>query len=136
MKTSDKLKRLCIDEEKDIRFYYIQGFGPSCVVGGRTTTCIIKGRITICLIKSTYPWPAPHPLYARGIAVCSPRDQFVKKMGRTIALGRAVKALENRYSSDPIESHLGKILTYQYDALLSPEEAALFAPKTLTDPRD
>ena len=38
----------------------------------------------------------------RGIAFCSPLDQFNKKLGRNIALGRAVKALEEGDSSEAI----------------------------------
>ena len=38
----------------------------------------------------------------RGIAYCSPLDQFNKKLGRNIALGRAVKALEEGDSSEAI----------------------------------
>ena len=35
-------------------------------------------------------------LMAKGTSLCSRRDQFVKRMGRAIALGRAVQALEHQ----------------------------------------
>jgi hypothetical protein len=46
-----------------------------------------KPRVTVCLIQSG-------PLTARGVAVCSPKDQFVKSVGRTKARGRAIRALK------------------------------------------
>ncbi len=39
---------------------------------------------------------------ARGVSICSYRDQFIKKIGRAKAMGRAIKAYKNRQSSDPI----------------------------------
>lgn len=35
---------------------------------------------------------------SRGIAICSKKDQFNKKLGRSIALGRSIKALTNMKS--------------------------------------
>lgn len=38
----------------------------------------------------------------KGLAICSTIDQFDEKEGKNKAAGRAVKALVNRYDSDPI----------------------------------
>ena len=36
--------------------------------------------------------------YARGVAICNKKDNFCKKTGREIALGRAIKALATKRS--------------------------------------
>lgn len=38
-------------------------------------------------------------LIAAGVAICSPRDQYARKVGNWIAYGRAIKALKTRDSS-------------------------------------
>lgn len=41
---------------------------------------------------------------AKGLAICSPKEpSFSKKIGRAIALGRALKAHENKKSSRPVK---------------------------------
>lgn len=50
---------------------------------------------TVCLIKEGDVW-------ARGVAICSELDSFVKQKGRHIAEGRARKALKRKVSGLPI----------------------------------
>lgn len=42
-------------------------------------------------------------LYAVGIAFCSDKDNFSRKIGRQIAINRAFRAIANGYNSSPIE---------------------------------
>ena len=51
--------------------------------------------VTVCLYSTSCD-------YARGIAICSERDEPNKKIGRAISQGRAFKALELNETSDPI----------------------------------
>jgi len=48
-------------------------------------------RLTVCLLKDG-------KYIARGVAICSERDPVNKAKGRTIAKGRAVKALKRKKS--------------------------------------
>lgn len=48
-------------------------------------------HITTCRIESS-------SFVAKGHAYCSPQDRFNKKMGRKIARGRALKAIETKES--------------------------------------
>jgi hypothetical protein len=87
-----KLEVYGVDLKKDIRFYYrrISNHQYSCAT------------VTICVIK--LPWQIDaHDAYARGLAICSPQDQFNKKQGRNIALGRAVAAIEKKMSFGVID---------------------------------
>jgi len=54
------------------------------------------GVITVCLLIRD------KQVLARGVAVCSPLDQFVKKVGRAKALGMALRALLRSESSEHI----------------------------------
>lgn len=51
-------------------------------------------KITVCLLIGDEENDnfAGYP-FARGVAICSDRDNFSKKIGRAIAKGRAMKAL-------------------------------------------
>ncbi len=75
-RTEDKL------EEMGVRPYYYR-----------------DGHSTICLLLKAESDEA----VARGIAICSPRDAYVKRVGRAKALGRAVKALVRCENTEPIE---------------------------------
>jgi len=55
-------------------------------------------RDTVCLLTDGTR------LIARGIALCSQSDQFVKITGRAKALGRAIQALVNEKSMLPIRA--------------------------------
>ena len=50
---------------------------------------------TICIISEN-GWNA------MGVSICNPKDNFCKKIGRTIAQGRALKALKTMESSGKI----------------------------------
>lgn len=58
--------------------------------------------VTVCLLtgvdKSGFT-----EVYSRGVAVCSPLDIPCKKKGRVLAKGRAVKAIKNHGTSEPIK---------------------------------
>lgn len=87
MKNQAKLKAL-ETVGGEVKYYYLR-FGE--VENGRPA----DGIATICLLKNG-------GLVHRGIAFCSPLDQFNKKLGRNLALGRAIKAMEKREHSDVI----------------------------------
>jgi hypothetical protein len=75
------------------KFYYLKcgPFKDGQAQGGVATVCIMRiDDLTT------------HPLYVRGVAFCNPKDQFNKKTGRTIALGRLIKAIETRNLNDPV----------------------------------
>lgn len=75
-----------------------------------------KKKATVCLLvnPATGEW-------ARGVAVCSDKDNFDSKIGRAIALGRAKKALDNQTayhtstmrSSISTDSMLPKTIKYK-----------------------
>lgn len=75
-------------DEVTERYYYLK-FGE--ILNGRPS----GGVATICLLQVG-------EVTHRGIAFCSPLDQFARKVGRNIALGRAIRAMECECSSLPI----------------------------------
>lgn len=84
MKNEDKLKNLELAGKE--RYYYLK-FPPNV----RAATVYI------------IPYPScSGPGYVRGVAFCNPLDQFNKRLGRAIALGRAIKAIERGEDSEPI----------------------------------
>ncbi|MDD5510504.1 MAG: hypothetical protein PHI12_06835 [Dehalococcoidales bacterium] len=91
MKNEAKLVKWGVD--KSVKYYYLKfGEGAEDVPDG------FLGVATVCIIPA-----GADPVgvfYVRGVAFCSPDDQFVKKTGRAIALGRAIKALERKEDSD------------------------------------
>jgi hypothetical protein len=77
--------------------YYYHKFGP--IKEGRA----LGGVMTVCVVP--VPLSSGHRIFVRGVAFCSPKDQFCKKLGRTIALGRAIKATEREADTEVIPSH-------------------------------
>ena len=61
-------------------YYYLRYFD-----GSRSATCLLVNE--------------NGDLMARGISLCSRRDQFIRRLGRAMAQGRAVQALEHQYPS-------------------------------------
>jgi len=59
------------------------------------------GNVTVCLLRSN------DKVVSRGVSVCSELDKFVKNVGRAKALGRAIRALENKRNDEPI-SHVDR----------------------------
>lgn len=57
-----------------------------------------KPHTTVCLLVSP-----DGRILSRGISICSPLDSFRKKTGKDKALGRAIKALVRKISSEPIQ---------------------------------
>ena len=78
------------------RYYYLRfGKGALKVPDG------FLGVATVCLIP--FRSCAEGVMgYVRGISFCNPKDQFIKKKGRAIALGRAIKAYQHGETSEPI----------------------------------
>ena len=74
------------------RYYYLK-------YGENSHGNALLGTATVCVIgqDSVEGWH-----FVRGIAFCNPKDQFSRKLGRHIALGRAVKAIETHLFTEPI----------------------------------
>ncbi|MDP2719572.1 MAG: Gp49 family protein [Dehalococcoidia bacterium] len=53
-------------------------------------------RTTVCLVEVS------RGVFVRGISHCSNQDQFTKRVGRAIALGRAIQAMEKKENSNSI----------------------------------
>ena len=128
MKNQAKLKEWGLEGTE--RYYYL-GFGQKTYgkpVGGIATVCIIP----ISNEEKT------SVIYARGVSFCNPVDQFIKKKGRAIALGRAVKAIETHLVHDFIQEKnpaavvtrvLGCHFFSMWETTLTEYEQRLFAPK-------
>ncbi len=67
---------------KDVHFYYFRNENRTPI-------------ITVCLLNK-------EDQVARGIAICAPKDNFSKSMGRMFARNRAIKALLTKKTSDPV----------------------------------
>jgi len=65
----------------------------------------LEKEITVCLLVKN------GKVVARGIAVCSPSDQFVKKTGRAKALGMALRAAINKENNQIIKPR--RFILYQ-----------------------
>jgi hypothetical protein len=124
-----------IFKQPNIRFYYERILPDK---DGNPT----KGVASVCVIRI----PAGSPCwtgvtltdrYARGLSFCVPQDQFSKKEGRTVALGRAIQAVENRIDKNPILTKVAGLLAFnphtltfkaysEYGVTLTPKEKALF----------
>ena len=92
MKNQDKLKGMGLNGKE--RYYYLK-YG----VGAVDREDGFLGRACVCLL----PVPAcGGNTILRGISFCNPLDlgRFSRKKARDIALGRAIKALENGDSSE------------------------------------
>jgi hypothetical protein len=57
-----------------------------------------RPTVTVCLRRWGHATYSRDTFITRGIAICSERDMPSKKIGRSIAEGRAFKALLNNYS--------------------------------------
>lgn len=66
---------------------------------------------------------------AKGVAYCSPREQFIKRTGRNIACGRAVKALEHEVDMLPVRGDTSECKA-QYFPYLSSFESDLLVKIT------
>ena len=103
MKNQAKLKALAV-VGGEVKYYYLK-FGD--INHGRPA----GGIATICLLRNG-------GLVHRGIAFCSPLDQFNKKLGRNIALRRAIKALEWRCCGEAIpENTPARVLKHLHPSL-------------------
>ncbi len=87
------------------------------------------GTATVCIIPIDNPKAIFGTVYTRGVSFCNPTNQFCHIIGRSYALGRAIKAKEIYRDSDPIPAKTpAGILTYikgweflsVWDATLTP----------------
>lgn len=109
MKNQAKLKNLGLEGAE--RYYYLKypKYNRGCPGYPDLPGYPSFGTATVCIL----PWGLS---YARGVAFCNPKDQFNRRLGRAIALGRAVKALEHFCSSDSIPyGEPVSILIYRLD---------------------
>ncbi len=107
MKNEEKVK-----DALAVKFYY-QWFGVKAgsdgfvkeriILPAEASQSYLAGVATVCLVQwqAVGPPSPPYGWITRGVAFCAAGDQFVKRLGRDIALGRAIKAYE-RGNSDPI----------------------------------
>lgn len=123
MHNEAKLKQMGLEGKP--KFYYLKfGVDEHGNAG--------QGVATVCLLPcSSY---VPTVNFTRGIAFCNPLDQFNRKLGRAIALGRAVKAIEWA-DSEPIpkrtpawilNEHFGWAYLSAYDIKLTEHESKMF----------
>jgi hypothetical protein len=82
----DNRRKLELYQLKDLYYY-----GSIPVTGHRRTTCVLLN--------------GENGIVARGISMCSPRDQFNKRVGRAKALGNAMRAIEHKKDSLPVPIH-------------------------------
>lgn len=86
-------------------YYYLRavlpqqvGFRGSNGQKGRWTTWVPVRVATVCIVTRINERGFHET--ARGVALCSPKDQFYKKIGRAIAKGRALHALKTMNYAD------------------------------------
>jgi hypothetical protein len=84
MRNDEWLLKNQIDPRTDIKYYY--HYFPTGKLGDRR---IRHAVATVCLVHLK-----TSGAYGRGIAFCSEKDQFCRRVGRVIALGRAIRALK------------------------------------------
>jgi len=97
------------------------------------------GVATVCVIPSLWK-KGEATIYTRGVAFCSPRDQFNRRQGRNIALGRAIQAIESHLNSGRIGSKNPSyilvriqhwICLSEWNAILTKYEKKIMKVKTL-----
>ncbi len=76
-----------VDQIEQMKFYEFES-----PVGPLFTACLVFGE------NGTF--------LARGVSICSVQDGFNKKDGRNRAIGRAIKAILNMQSDEPIKAEL------------------------------
>ena len=91
MNNQTKLRNWGLEGQE--KYYYLK-------YGENSHGTAILGTATVCVIPIGDEELGI--VYSRGVAFCNPIDQFNRKKGRAIALGRAVKAIENKEFSDLI----------------------------------
>jgi hypothetical protein len=88
-----------------------------------------KPNITVCLIEND-------GAIARGVAICSARDNAKKKFGRKLARGRAIKAMAKKIDSCRVCRYDGFHALYKYTPSRKDEKVvgfkSMFNPE-LTD---
>ncbi len=131
MKNSEKVKELGAG---NVRFYRdkIQVNEHGRAEGGVLTVCLIRRpKHTIVIVGSGGQRETIPGYFIRGIAYCSPEDQFVKKTGIAIALGRALQCLEKEYDGMQIPSGIHKLLKKTWDSPISLAGAYITRPREL-----
>lgn len=128
MKNEAKLKQMGLEGKP--KFYYLK-------YGQNSHGHALLGVATVCVIQV----PGTSILFVRGVAFCNPLDQFNRKHGCAIALGRVIKAIERREYSELIpkkkpawilERMMGWAYFSTWDITLTDYEKKMFkdVPKT------
>ena len=73
--------------------------------------------LTECRIVEGYPLSI---IKSVGISICCPKDQYNRKLGNIIARGRAIKALAEKKSINPLNEKLADITGYEYSGIYNP----------------
>jgi hypothetical protein len=121
-------------EQIEVKYYYIY-LAENAEVTGNINFKHISGHAvaSVCLLHRTNTIRC----FARGISVCSAKDQFHRRLGRAKALGRAVQAMKRRESIGVIPQVLRRFekfhslaeFMYEYVADLTPFEKDLYNDK-------
>jgi len=133
VRNEDKLLALGIYGKE--RFYYLRF--------GKKSLNYPLGIATVCLIP--VEGAKKGTVYVRGVAFCSPRDQFNRRQGRNIALGRAVQAMESQLNRGYIRKgnpcsiltqHYGWVCLAEWDAALALYEKKIMKEVTKKNEAD
>ena len=103
------------------KFYYVRK-GP----GGGSKGIPVA---TVCLVETPTGW-------ARGVAVCSVRDNVSKRTGRNIARGKALKAIKRGETATTNRSAICRhspVVQEQLRSIISDELVLATPNATLTD---
>jgi hypothetical protein len=94
MRNEEKIKVLGLKDR--VKYYYLKFAvdDHGRARGGIAAVCCIIGDALVGGDQTPQKY-----ILARGVAYCTPKDQFDRKYGRTIALARAMQAMENKTNS-------------------------------------
>jgi hypothetical protein len=92
----ETLDKLTDEGVKQLKYYYKKTrlFGNIC------TVCLLIGE--------------NNELISRGVSICSLLDSHKKSTGKNIALGRAIKALKNKKTTDEINPNRDSLTHWMY----------------------
>ena len=118
MRNFQKLKQMGLDKQTIFHTIKVHPIENGKAMGGVAVICVIRYQ--------EYGEPVR---YARGISFCNPIDPYVKRKGRDIALGRALKAIETQQDGDPIPPNTPAYVLWDMYRLMQVPDAILTAPE-------